>query len=207
MHSYKLLFSFCIFPKFLFLFFPCFWWCFCNFYRAMFYHQMWSAVPSCWTPVVISHNTLLAAGFKFCFTLHTFRIDYVMHAVRMNLVLQLQMQFCVQFGLHLQHWVLWCSAINSKESHHSHLLQTQGTGNISGEWGSFVPARPQESTHRCLLRQIFQQLVFLVSPLHLGVMTYLNHHNVHVVFSVSSNDVNRQLKILKLSSAHVWFGN
>lgn len=62
-------------------------------------------------------------------------------------------------------------------------------------------ARPQGSTHHCLLRQIFHQLTFLVSPLQLGMMTYLNRLNVHLMFSVSSNDVNGQLKILKVSSS------
>jgi hypothetical protein len=120
------------------------------------------------------------------------------------------MQFCVQSGLHLQHSVLRFSAINSEESHRSPLLQTRGTGNISDEGGSLVPARPQGSTHRCLLRQIFHQLAFLVlvSPLHLGMMTYLNRLSVHLVFSVFSNYVNRQLKILNLSSsASVCFGD
>jgi hypothetical protein len=111
---------------------------------------------------------------------------------------QLQMQFCVQFGLHLQQQVLQFSAINSMASHRSPLLRTQGAGNISGEGGSLMP---QQSTHHCLLRQIFHQLAFLVSPLYQEMMMCLNRLNVRLVFSVSSNDGNRHLKTQKLSAS------
>jgi hypothetical protein len=71
-----------------------------------------------------------------------------------------------------------------------------------------VPARPQGSKCRCLLKQISHRLAFLASPLHLEMMTYLNHPGILRVFSVSSSDESRQLIILKISaSACVGFGN
>lgn len=126
------------------------------------------------------------------------RVICSLYGMRPKCKLELQMQCCVQSGLHSQRQVLRFSATNSEDGRRSPLLRTLGTGNISDEGGSLVSARPQRSTRHCLLRQLFRQLVFPVSLSHLEMMTCLNHRSIHLVFSASSNSDNRQHIILKM---------